>query len=220
MADLKASLELSTIGASRAVRFANRFNRAQRQAQDEIQVGINRAGHAGVAVLKRHAPVGRVSHEKFHKTGTLRDAIGILSGPRSGRSASRPSIIIGIDEEKASSPRLFPYSEVTRRGRRAFSVKVARRSTSHERPTARVLTENGRPTARRLGRAAALAFPDKHGRLIYRRSVGRYQPGSDWVVDSEPEVRAAAQKEMDATAQHIATFLRSGFARAVRTRRV
>lgn len=224
-ANLHARVELSTTGASRAKRFANLFTKGQREAQNRIFVGINNAGWAGVEALKRHAPVSKFSHQKGHRPGTLRDAITVLSDNRAGRSARRPTVVIGVDNEKAvtagtiTTP-AFPYVEITRRGRRAFSVKTARRATSHERPTARALTEDGRETGQRLGRAAALAFPGPNGKLIYRRAVGRYTPASDWVLNAEPEVKTAAQAEMDQAARDIARFLRTGFARSVRVRRV
>lgn len=224
-ASLNARIELSTTGANRAKKFANLFKASERQAQNRIFVGLNNAGWAGVQALRRHAPVSTISHQKGHQAGTLRDAITVLSEDRAGRSARRPTIVIGVDDDKAvtagtlTTPS-FPYIGITRRGRRAFSTKVARRATSHERPTARNLTIDGKKTGQRFGRGAALAFPGADGKLVYRRSVGRFTPASDWVLDAEPEVKAAAQREMDQVSRDIARFLRTGFTRSVRIRRI
>jgi len=124
----------------------------------------------------RHTPVGH----------NLKDSIEIT-----GRNlkARNPNIRIGMDPRDYTT---FPYSNVTRSGRRAFGPKVVRRAGAERRSSARALTDAGVPTGAFLGRPAMLRFPDASGKIIYRRGVGRWRPASDWVSNSEPEVRREA----------------------------
>lgn len=190
MADGRAVLNISVRGLRQLRR---RFERGEEVAQEELRQGVLASAHAGVEILRQHAP---------ERSGRLKRELGV-GRLRGGVERPQAEIVSAAESDTG-----FAYTGVTRRGRRAV---VSNREAIPSKSLGKIPGTGGR-----LRRSAtALEFPDESGQIIHRRSARAWKPGVDWVEVAQPEVEQAAQRVMDEVGENIATYLNRGFRRTV-----
>jgi hypothetical protein len=189
----EAVLNFSTAGIKRSAR---RYREGEKVAQEEIRRAMTASAHAGLRVLQEAAP---------ERSGRLKREMRV--------SRTRGTTTLTAQIESTAEDRGFPYTDVTRRGRRAATAK---RESLPSKKLGKIPGTGGR--FRRSGSALG-PFPNEGGDPIFRRRVSAWRPDVDWVAEAQPAVQAESDRIMSEAADNISTFLSRGFRRTIRVGR-